>query len=99
MEYVYEQPLVMPNGTRRLPDFTISPPGRPPVYWEHLGMLNKPGHHADWESKKQWYSDHGIAPWTEGGGPNGTLVWSTEGHLSTGIDSTEIEQLVRDVLA
>ncbi|WP_151523700.1 AAA family ATPase [Serinicoccus kebangsaanensis] len=97
VEYLYEQPLVMPDGTRRLPDFTIHRPGTTPTYWEHLGMLDKAGYRADWEAKRQWYANHGIAPWTEGGGPEGTLVWSTEGQPPDGIDAAQIEQLARGV--
>jgi hypothetical protein len=38
IEYTYETRLVMVDGTVRWPDFTVARPGRPPVYWEHLGM-------------------------------------------------------------
>ena len=88
----------MPDKTRRLPDFTIHRPGRPTIYWEHLGMLDKAGYRADWESKKQWYAAHGIAPWADGGGPNGVLVWSTEGRPPAGIDAREIAKLASEVL-
>jgi hypothetical protein len=98
VDYLYEQPLVMPDKTRRLPDFTIHRPGRPTIYWEHLGMLDKAGYRADWESKKQWYAAHGIAPWADGGGPNGVLVWSTEGRPPAGIDAREIAKLASEVL-
>lgn len=97
-DYVYEQPLLMPDKTRRLPDFTIQRPGQPTIYWEHLGMLDKAGYRADWEAKRKWYAAHGIGPWTEGGGPNGILVWSTEGQPPAGIDAQEIEGLAREVL-
>jgi hypothetical protein len=36
-----------------------------------------------------------VLPWTDGGGPDGTLVWSTE---QQGMDTPAIEQLARDVL-
>ncbi len=36
---------------------------------------------------------HGVRPWTEGGGPSGTLVWSTEGQDCPGIDASQIERL------
>jgi AAA domain/UvrD-like helicase C-terminal domain len=97
VDYLYEQPLVMSDGTRRLPDFTIHRQGMPTVYWEHLGMLDKAGYRADWESKKDWYAAHGIAPWTEGGGPEGMLVWSTEGRPPDGIDGRAIERLAREL--
>jgi ATP-dependent exoDNAse (exonuclease V) alpha subunit len=95
--YAYEQDLIMPDGSWRSPDFTITRAGKPPVYWEHLGMLDKAGYRADWEAKRNWYGSHSIHPWTDGGGPNGTLVWSTEGQTSKGIDTVEIELIARDV--
>jgi hypothetical protein len=98
VEYVYEQPLVMPDGTRRLPDFTIPRLGKPTVYWEHLGMLGSAGYCANWEAKRAWYASHGTLPWTEDGGPNGMLVWSVEGAGGDGIDAEKIEQLARTVL-
>lgn len=98
VDYLYEQPLMMADNTRRLPDFTIHRPGQPTIYWEALGMLDKAGYRADWESKKKWYGAHGIEPWVDGGGPDGILVWSTEGRPPAGIDASEIEQLASDVL-
>lgn len=97
VDYLYEQPLVMSDETRRLPDFTIHQPGQPTIYWEHLGMLDKAGYRADWESKKKWYADHGITPWTDGGGPGGVLVWSTEGRPPAGIDAQEIARLAGEI--
>lgn len=98
VEYVYEQPLVMPDGSRRLPDFTIARLGKPTVYWEHLGMLARAGYRANWKAKRAWYESHGVLPWTEGGGPNGVLIWSVEGIDGSGINAEEIEQLAREVL-
>lgn len=97
VEYVYERRLVMPDGASRLPDFTIHRPGRPTVYWEHLGMLDRFGYRADWEAKLDWYQRHGIRPWTEGGGSEGVLVWSTENETTEGIDAGQIEGLAREV--
>jgi hypothetical protein len=88
----------MADGSVRLPDFTIKRTGHASVYWEHLGMLDNPGYHSDWTAKRAWYADHGILPWTDGGGPSGTLVWSTERRTSRGIDAENIERLARQVL-
>lgn len=98
-EYLYEEPLIMDDGTRRLPDFSLHRAGRPTVYWEHLGMLDRAGYRADWEAKRRWYAAHGILPFSDGGGPNGTLVWSTEGQDHPGIDAAAIEELARRVMA
>lgn len=97
LSYLYEEPLVMPDGTRRLPDFTIHRPGLPTIYWEHLGMLDKAGYRADWEAKKNWYATHGIQPRHQGGGPAGVLVTSTEGRPPEGIDAQEIERLAYEL--
>jgi hypothetical protein len=99
IEYSYEELLRMPDGGVREPDFTIRRPGRSPIYWEHLGMLDLAGYRADWEAKLAWYGQHDIRPWTEGGGPSGTLVWSTEGQDGPGIDASEIERLAMEALA
>jgi AAA domain/UvrD-like helicase C-terminal domain len=97
IEYSYEELLHAPDGGVREPDFTIRRPGRQPVYWEHLGMLDLAGYRADWEAKLGWYAEQDILPWTEGGGSAGSLVWSTEGQGSEGIDAEEIERLAKDV--
>jgi ATP-dependent exoDNAse (exonuclease V) alpha subunit len=97
IDYEYEQPLRMGDGTWKKPDFTVVRAGNPPVYWEHLGMLDRAGYRADWDAKLHWYADHGILPWTEGGGPNGCLVWSEEGQSAAGIDAGEIRQRVAEV--
>ncbi len=97
IEYSYEELLHMPDGSVREPDFTISRPGQPPVYWEHLGMLDLAGYRADWEAKRTWYAEHEILPWNDGGGTAGTLVWSVEGEGGQGIDASEIERLAAKV--
>ena len=60
VEYVYEQPLVLPNGHTRYPDFTIADHARGVTfYWEHLGMLDDPGYRARWEKKREEYLELG----------------------------------------
>lgn len=98
VEYLYEEELRMSDGSWREPDFTIARVGRPTIYWEHLGMLDKAGYRADWEAKLRWYESHSIKPWEDGGGPAGVLVRSTEKQSSRGIDAEEIEQLAKSVL-
>jgi hypothetical protein len=97
LDVEYEEPLSMPDGTSRLPDFTIRRPGHLPVFWEHQGMLDRPGYRAGWEAKKAWYAENGILPWEDSGGPGGILVCSTENYTSAGIDAHEIEQLAAKV--
>jgi hypothetical protein len=97
LDYGYELPLQFDDEFPRHPDFTIGRPGLPTVYWEHLGMLDLAGYRADWEARKDWYAQHEILPWTDGGGSRGTLVWSTEGLDGTGISSAAIRELAQQV--
>jgi hypothetical protein len=96
-EYLYEAPLEMPDGSVRLPDFTITRSGKPLIYWEHLGMLDLSGYRADWDAKVEWYGRHDVRPWSEGGGSRGTLVWSKDEGKT--IDAQEIRNLAQAVLA
>ena len=52
--FVYEEYLSAPDGSRRLPDFTIEWSGKA-YYWEHLGMLDVEDYKQNWELKKAWY--------------------------------------------
>jgi exodeoxyribonuclease V alpha subunit len=52
--FTYERPLFAPDGSWRLPDFTIEWRGQT-YYWEHLGMLDRDDYEQDWEIKKVWY--------------------------------------------
>ena len=60
-------------------------------------MLDLAGYRADWEARKAWYASHDILPWTSGGGPAGTLVWSDENVTDSGISSHAIRELAREV--
>ncbi len=97
LEYGYEVALTFPGEFPRRPDFTIPRPEAPPVYWEHLGMLDRAGYRADWDARKAWYANHGILPWEEGGGPVGALVCSDENVNGEGINSHGIRKLAREV--
>ncbi|GLI95537.1 AAA family ATPase [Methylocystis echinoides] len=72
VSFLYEQPLFAPDGTLRLPDFTITSRGRT-FYWEHLGLLDQGQYADDWKRKRSWY-DHWFP---------GQLLTTEEGpHLS-----------------
>jgi len=61
----------MPDGTRRLPDFTITDDTTGTSYhWEHLGMLQGPSYRRQWQRKLAWYKSRDVLPLDEGGGPN-----------------------------
>ena len=79
IDYAYEQPLVLPNGRTRYPDFTIADHARGVTfYWEHLGMLDDQGYRARWERKRAEYLECGIGPHEDGGGPEGMLIESRD---------------------
>ena len=98
IEYGYEQPLTYGSVTK-YPDFTIEDmeSGRT-FYWEHAGMLNFPSYRQRWEEKLEWYRSHGIVPWQEGGGENGTLI-VTRDATNGSIDSKEIVALTSKLLS
>ena len=52
--FTYERPLFAPDGSWRLPDFTIDWHGRF-YYWEHLGMLDRDDYEQDWLAKEAWF--------------------------------------------
>ena len=59
-DYIYERPLVGPDGIPRYPDFTIEDAESGiTVYWEHLGLLEDPTYADRWKK-----SSPGIAKWT-----------------------------------
>ena len=97
LDYAYEQELTFPGEFPRRPDFTIPRPGAPPVYWEHLGMLDLAGYRADWDARKAWYASHDILSWSDGGGSNGALVSSDENLGAKGINSNAIRELAQRV--
>ena len=86
LDYAYERPLIVSDGSRRYPDFTIEDAETGNVwYWEHLGMKGDAEYDRKWALKLRWYRDNGILPDQEGGGPNGILVTTEEfGGIQTG---------------
>ncbi|WP_432185790.1 AAA family ATPase [Streptomyces sp. Tue6028] len=74
----YEEPLTGSDGRVVLPDFTVAATDGRTVFWEHAGMLDLPDYARKWELKKEWYAENGIVAWDEGGGPNGTLMWTDD---------------------
>lgn len=52
--FAYEVPLLAPDGTMKLPDFTVTWAGQT-YYWEHLGLLDQTDYSDQWASKREWY--------------------------------------------
>lgn len=99
---IYEKELII-DGVRKLPDFTIEDNDTGEIfYWEHLGMLSDPEYSHHWEEKKTWYYNHGILPYEEGGGPEGSLIVSSDdqfedasGCVRGGIQIPQIEKIIK----
>ncbi len=98
IDYAYEQPLVLPNGRTRYPDFTIADHARGVTFiWEHLGMLDDQGYRARWEGKRAEYLACGIAPHEDGGGPEGTLI-ETRDEPGGRLDAAAIASVIDGVI-
>ena len=98
IDYVFEQPLVLPNGRVRYPDFTISDDLTGiTYYWEHLGLLADSSYRARWERKKKEYHVAAILPYQDGGGSEGTLI-ETRDDPGGGLDASGIAQIIDTVL-
>ncbi|HEY0029028.1 MAG TPA: AAA family ATPase [Allosphingosinicella sp.] len=52
--FKYESPLLAPDGTMKLPDFSVTWQGNT-YYWEHLGMLDQTQYSNQWNAKREWY--------------------------------------------
>lgn len=99
IDYQYELPLDMADGSRRLPDFTITDDTTGTTYyWEHLGLLQRPSYRRQWRDKLAWYKKHDILPYEEGGAPGGVLITTRDGDDGS-ISSAQIEALIDTVLA
>jgi ATP-dependent exoDNAse (exonuclease V) alpha subunit len=98
IDYTYEQPLALPDGRVRYPDFTIADSARGVTfYWEHLGLLDDPSYRARWERKRAEYVACGIRPWQDGGCDSGTLI-ETRDEPGGGLDAAEIARIVETVI-
>ncbi len=86
--YYYERPLVAPDGSFRLPDFTIPVENPDPdfIYWEHWGMVGDPGYDAKMKKRREWYKKHGF------------LEKLIETNEVGGFDVTKIDGIIRDRL-
>jgi hypothetical protein len=98
IDYAYEQPIVLPDGRVRYPDFTIADHARGVTfYWEHLGLLDDPGYRVRWEKKRAEYLAAGIAPWQDGGGDAGTLI-ETRDEPGGALDAGAVARVIEEVL-
>jgi len=93
--YEYERPYIGKDKTRRYPDFTIEDADTGITwFWEHLGMLGDAEYDSKWQAKLKWYQENGILPDEAGGGPNGTLLTTTE---LDGIEHDQIADRIKKI--
>jgi hypothetical protein len=98
IDYSCEQPLVLPSGRIRYPDFTITDHARGVTfYWEHLGLLDDPAYRARWERKRAEYLEAGIKPASDSGDSERVLI-ETRDQSGGGLDSAEISRLIDRVV-
>ena len=90
----YEKALKFGESTR-YPDFTIEDEiSGKTVYWEHLGMLDRPDYRQSWERKLKWYAANGIRMPEDGGGETGILVTTRE-SAQAGFDVASVQGIIR----
>ena len=57
ISFEYEMPLIAPDGTMYLPDFSIVHQGEK-WFWEHWGMMSEATYRHHREIKLAWYDEH-----------------------------------------
>lgn len=99
IDYAYEKELRFGPERTCKPDFTIEDPASGlTIYWEHCGMLDDSEYRKRWELKQKWYRDNGVLPHAEGGGPNGTLVVTSDDPRS-GFDTLAIGKIIESLFS
>ena len=99
IEYAYEQPLTLPSGRTRYPDFTITDHARGVTYyWEHLGLLEDAGYRARWQRKKAEYIESGIRPAGSSGDPDSILIETRDQCGGALDDAAEIARTIDMVI-
>jgi hypothetical protein len=98
ISFEYEKALTL-GGQTRYPDFTIEDEisGRT-IYWEHLGMLERPDYRRSWEKKLGWYHAHDVREAEQGGGSQGLLL-TTQESSTTGFDAAGVQALIKRHIA
>ena len=86
--YKYECPILLPNGNKIYPDFTIlNKRTGEEVYWEHFGMMDDPKYFFKTIEKIQTYQMLGIRL--------GRGLIMTFEYSEKGMDQRDIEEIIR----
>jgi len=98
IKYSYETRLFHPDGTSRVPDFTIPDEDTGiTYYWEHLGLLNQEDYKQKNLKKIEWYRSMNIIPLEEAATENNKILVTTRDKPDGGIDTQEIDNLIKRV--
>ena len=98
VEYVYDQPVVLPNGHTRYPDFNIVDHARGVTfYWEQLGisMIRDTGRAGKRSAKE--YLESGSKPSDEVADAESVLI-ETRDQPGGGLDAPEIARMIDQVV-
>jgi hypothetical protein len=97
ISYAYEDKLKFDNTARTVkPDFTIENIGTgKKFYWEHVGMMTKTDYREKWEKKLASYIQDGFVLHIKANSDNEKVLIITEENPNGGINSQEIDNLVR----
>ena len=100
VSYAYEAKLTIENsGISVKPDFTIdNMETHKRFYWEHLGMMSKTDYRDKWEKKLNGYLADGFVLHTEVGPNDNKVLIITEENLRGGINSADMNQLIRVII-
>ena len=100
ISYAYEDKLKIASSGRTIkPDFTIDNlETHRRFYWEHLGMMTKTDYRDKWEKKLQGYLDEGFVLSTEASSDDDKILIITEENPNGGIDSREIDRIIKDTI-
>jgi len=97
ISYAYEDKLKFDTTSRTVkPDFTIENIGTgKKFYWEHLGMMTKTDYREKWEMKLASYLQDGFVLHSRASAYDEKVLILTEENPNGGINSQEIDTLVR----
>ena len=86
--FAYEQPLILPDGTELLPDFTLLATDHSRrIFHEHAGMMSVPEYRQNFHRKLDKYIDNGLIPFHD--------VFFTFEDMNGNIDFEAIYQIIQ----
>jgi len=88
--YDYEKPLDGPIRKGRIfPDFSFTDAAGDLIIWEHFGRMDDPQYVKGHNWKINWYAENGFS--------EGENLFLTKESLDSGIDSSELERVLKQI--